>query len=52
MVNCTPGTFLFMNKEMQVVDNEECIKTSDQQTVVVTKPKYFVAVLEQYGQAT
>lgn len=42
MVNCTPGTFLFMNKEMQVVDNEECIKTSDQQTVVVTKPKHFV----------
>ena len=42
MVNCTPGTFLFMNKEMELIDNEESIKTCNQQTVVVTKPKYFV----------
>ncbi len=45
MVNCTPGTFLYMNKETQLVDNEESIKTCDQQTVVITKPKYFVGSL-------
>eukprot|EP00794_Sanderia_malayensis_P001530 gene1530-1693_t len=43
MVNCTPGTFLFMNKNVAVVDGEESIQTSDQQTVVITKPKYFVS---------
>ena len=42
MVNCTPGTFLYMNKVIEQVNNEESIKTHDQQTVVVTKPKYFV----------
>ena len=42
MVNCTPGTFLYMNKKVEIVNNEESIKTCDQQTVVVTKPKYFV----------
>ena len=42
MVNCTPGTFLFMNKQTQFIDNEESIKTCDQQSVVITKPKYFV----------
>jgi hypothetical protein len=42
MVNCTPGTFLFLNKKTQVVDNEESVKTCDQQTIVITKPKYFV----------
>ena len=42
MVNCMPGTFLFTNKKTQAVDNEESVKTCDQQTIVVTKPKYFV----------
>ena len=42
MVNCTPGTFLFMNKEVEMVAGEETIKTCNQQTIVVTKPKYFV----------
>lgn len=42
MVNCTPVTFLFMNTNVAVVYGEESIQTSDQQTVVITKPKYFV----------
>jgi hypothetical protein len=42
MVNCTPGTFLYMNKRIELVNNKECISTHNQQTVVVTKPKYFV----------
>ena len=31
-----------MNKKVEIVNNEESIKTYDQQTVVVAKPKYFV----------
>lgn len=42
MVNSTPGTFLYMEKHVEVVDGEEPIKTVGQQTFVVTKPKYFV----------
>ena len=42
MVSCTPGTFLLMNKEVETVAGEETIKTCNQQTIVVTKPKYFI----------
>ena len=34
-----------MNKVIEQVNNEESIKTHDQQTVVVTKLKYFVGSL-------
>lgn len=42
LVNCTPGTFLFMNKVSEIVNDKETIKTVDQQSVVVTKPKAFI----------
>ena len=42
MVNCTPGTFLFMEKFIEDVDGKETFRTDWQQAVVVVKPKYFV----------
>jgi len=43
MLNCTPGTFLFMNKEISIsADKEEIISTKSQESRVIVKAKYFV----------
>ena len=42
MVNCVPGTFLYLNKEVCTVDAKEKILTSSYDVVYQIKPKYFV----------
>ena len=42
MVNCTPGTFLYMDKVVEEVDGKEVIKANKRNCLVWTKPKYFV----------
>ena len=42
MLNCTPGKFHFMSKQVEDVDNKEQIRTTEQQSIVIVKPKYFI----------
>lgn len=42
MLNCTPGTFLYMEKNVEMAAETELIKTAQQDAVVLVKPKYFV----------
>ena len=42
MLNITPGTHRFMEKEVCTVENKEEIKIVNDQTIVFVRPKYFV----------
>ena len=42
MVNCTPGTFLYLDKVVTVVDGKETVNSAKRNCLVWTKPKYFV----------
>ena len=42
MLNCTSGTFHFMSKQVEKMDNIEQIRTTEQQSIVIVKPKYFI----------
>lgn len=42
MLNCTPGTFHFMSKQVENIDNKEQVRTTEQQSMVIVKPKYFI----------
>ena len=42
MLNCTPGTFLYMTKSISLNNEEEVITTDMNESRVVIKPKYFI----------
>ena len=42
MLNCTPGTFLYMTKSISLNNEEEVIATDMKKRRVVIKPKYFI----------
>ena len=42
MLNCTPGTFLYMTKSISLNNEEEVITTDMKKRRVVVKPKYFI----------
>ena len=42
MLNCTPGTFLYMTKSISLNNEEVVITTDMKESRVVIKPKYFI----------
>ena len=42
MLNCTPGTFLYMTNSISLNNEEEVITTDIKERRVVVKPKYFI----------
>ena len=42
MLNCTPGTFLYMTKSISLNNEEEVITADMKESRVVIKPKYFI----------
>ena len=42
MLNCTPGTFLYMTNSISLNNEEEVITTDIKKRRVVVKPKYFI----------